>query len=131
MIANHKHEPSDLHYLQYPPAESLQRRTAGSARRQGKGIERQRQGVGNPGNQRQTQGTEDESALVSDYIRWRAPQLLLLPGLRHTTRDRLVQLAVNQAEAIDRLWRLYPEIHNEYLLNSARVEARIRTANRK
>jgi hypothetical protein len=73
----------------------------------------------------------DESALVADYIRWRAPQLLLLPGLRHTTRDRLEQLAVNQAEAVDRLWRLYPEIHNENLLNSARVEARIRTANRK
>ncbi|MEJ2692720.1 MAG: hypothetical protein P8166_06565 [Candidatus Thiodiazotropha sp.] len=74
---------------------------------------------------------ENESALVADYIRWRAPQLLLLPGLRHTTRDRLERLAANQAEAVDRLWRLYPAICNENLLNRARVEARIRTANRK
>lgn len=73
---------------------------------------------------------DDEAELIADYIRWKAPQLLLLPRLRHTTRDHLERLAVNQAEAIERLWRLYPEIRNQDLLNSARVEARIRTANR-
>ncbi len=79
---------------------------------------------------RETWPVDDEAELIADYIQWKAPQLLLLPGLRHTTRDRLERLAVNQAEAVDRLWRLYPDIHNKKLLNSARVAARIRSANR-
>lgn len=71
-----------------------------------------------------------EGRLIADYIRWKAPQLLLLPYLSQATRERLECLAVDQAEAVDRLWRLYPQIHNQALLNRARVEARIRTANR-
>jgi hypothetical protein len=71
----------------------------------------------------------EESDLISDYIDWKAPQLLMLPSLKEATRERLERLAVKQAETIDRLWRLYPEIHNQALLNSARVEAKIRTAN--
>jgi hypothetical protein len=71
----------------------------------------------------------DESDLISDYVRWKAPQLLMLPSLNEATRKRLEQLAVKQAEAVDRLWRLYPEILDQALLNSARVEAKIRTAN--
>lgn len=31
---------------------------------------------------------------------------------------------------VERLWRLYPEIHDRALLNSARIETRIRTVNR-
>ncbi len=72
----------------------------------------------------------DETDLVADYVRWQAPRLLMLPTLTPATRDRLERLAVRQAEAVDRLWRLYPQIHNQALLNRARVEARIRTANR-
>jgi hypothetical protein len=71
----------------------------------------------------------EESDLISDYIRWKAPQLLMLPSLKKATREHLERLAVKQAEAVERLWRLYPEIHNQALLNSARVEAKIRTAN--
>jgi hypothetical protein len=71
-----------------------------------------------------------DSQLIQDYLNWKSPQLLLLPGLSLETRSRLELLAVKQAEAIERLWRLYPEIHNKDLLNSARVEARIRAANR-
>ncbi len=71
----------------------------------------------------------EERDLIADYIRWKAPQLLMLPSLGEDTRERLERLAVNQAEAVERLWRLYPKIHNQALLNSARVEARIRTAN--
>ena len=71
----------------------------------------------------------DERDLIADYIRWKSPQLLMLPSLNEQTRARLERLAVQQAKEVDRLWRLYPEIHNQALLNSARVEARIRTAN--
>ena len=74
--------------------------------------------------------TENEP-LIADYIAWKAPQLLMLPDLNRTDRERLERLAVQQAETVDRLWPLYPEIHNKDLLNRARVEARIRTANRK
>jgi hypothetical protein len=69
--------------------------------------------------------------LVSDYIAWKAPQLLQLQGLSSENRERLERLAVMQAEVVERLWRLYPEIHNKDLLKSARVEARIRSSNRK
>lgn len=73
----------------------------------------------------------EELALIEDYIEWKAPQLLMLPDLSPATRNRLERLAVSQAETVDRLWRLYPQIHNQDLLNSARVEARIRSSQRK
>lgn len=71
----------------------------------------------------------DDQALIMDYLEWKAPQLLLLPGLSPTTRERLERLAVKDAVQIERYWRLYPEIHNKRLLNTARVEARIRNSN--
>jgi hypothetical protein len=71
-----------------------------------------------------------ERDLVQDYIDWKAPQLLMLPNIGDETRDRLEKMAIKQAEAVDRLWRLYPQIHNQDLLKSARVEAKIRSANR-
>lgn len=73
----------------------------------------------------------ENTPLIADYIAWKAPQFLMLPDLSSDTRVRLEQLAVDQAEQIDRYWRLYPQIHNKDLLKRARVEARIRTANRK
>lgn len=74
----------------------------------------------------------DESAdkLIAEYIRWKAPELLMLPSLSAATRDRLEREAVKQAEAVARLWRLYPQIHNQGLLKQARVEAKIRRANK-
>ncbi|MEW8049205.1 MAG: hypothetical protein AB2792_00545 [Candidatus Thiodiazotropha sp.] len=74
---------------------------------------------------------DEDRLLVADYVAWRAPQLLQLRGLSPKTRERLERIAVLQAEVIERLWRLYPEIHNKDLLNSARVEAKIRSSNRK
>jgi hypothetical protein len=68
--------------------------------------------------------------LIADYIEWKAPQLLMLPNLSPSMRNRLERLAVRQSEMVDRLWALYPQIHNKDLLNRARVEARIRLANR-
>ena len=73
--------------------------------------------------------TRDDQALIMDYLEWKAPQLLLLPGLSPPMRERLERLAVKDAVQIERLWRLYPEIHNKRLLNTARVEARIRNSN--
>jgi hypothetical protein len=71
----------------------------------------------------------ENSALIDDYIAWKAPQLLMLPYLSDSSRERLEQLAVTQPEQIDRYWTVYPEIHNNDLLKRARVEARIRSAN--
>jgi hypothetical protein len=73
----------------------------------------------------------ENTPLIADYIAWKAPQFLMLPDLSCDTRVRLERQAVDQAEQIDRYWRLYPQIHNKDLLKRARVEARIRTANRK
>jgi hypothetical protein len=79
-----------------------------------------------------TQGWQDhqERNLIQDYITWKAPQLLMLPNILDETRERLEMMAIKQAEVVDRLWRLYPQIHNHGLLKSARVEAKIRSANR-
>jgi hypothetical protein len=71
-----------------------------------------------------------ERELILDHINWKAPQLLMLPKISDETRERLEKMAIKQAEAVDRLWRLYPQIHNHDLLKSARVEAKIRSANR-
>jgi hypothetical protein len=72
---------------------------------------------------------QGERALIADYIQWKAPQLLMLPALSSSTRERLERLAVKQAMEVERLWRLYPQIHSQDLLNRARVEAKIRSAN--
>ncbi|MCG8016689.1 MAG: hypothetical protein JAY97_10775 [Candidatus Thiodiazotropha sp. 'RUGA'] len=76
-------------------------------------------------------GYDAENApLIEDYIAWKAPQFLMLPYISGECRERLEQLAVKQPEKIDRFWSLYPKIHNKDLLKRARVEARIRSANR-
>jgi hypothetical protein len=63
--------------------------------------------------------------LLTEYIKWKSPQLLQLAGLSPATREMLEAYAVQQPEKIERYWRLYPEIHNKTLLNSARVKAKI------
>jgi hypothetical protein len=72
--------------------------------------------------------TQADQALIMDYLEWKAPQLLLLPGLSSPMREMLERMAVKDALQIERFWRLYPEIHNKRLLNTARVEARIRNS---
>ncbi len=71
----------------------------------------------------------EDYRLVMDYISWKAPKILLLSGLPPSTRDMVERLAVKNSAQIERLWRLFPEIHNKTLLNKARVEARIRLSN--
>jgi hypothetical protein len=76
-------------------------------------------------------GYDAENApLITDYIAWKSPQLLMLPTLSRATRERLEQMAIDQAEQVDHYWMLYPEIVDRTRLDRARVEARIRTANR-
>ncbi len=74
--------------------------------------------------------TPQQRDLIQDYLDWKAPQLLMLPNITDKTREHLERMAFKQAEVVDRLWRLYPQIHNHDLLKSARVEAKIRSANR-
>ncbi len=71
-----------------------------------------------------------DEPLIADYIAWKSPQLLMLPDIPPDERARLEVLAVRQAQLVERFFPLYPEIHNKDLLNRARVEARIRSANR-
>jgi hypothetical protein len=67
-----------------------------------------------------------DAALARDYLEWCAPALLTLPGLCHETRQRLEQAARSQALRVDALYRLYPQIIDQGLIDAARVEAKLR-----
>ena len=66
------------------------------------------------------------SQLINDFICWLAPWLLLLPTLDAGTRRACEQHARVQPLTIARLYRLYPEILDQALIDAARVEARLR-----
>lgn len=70
-----------------------------------------------------------DRALVAEYVDWLAPYLLTLPALPDDLRARLEHAALRYALLVDALWRLYPTVLDEDLLNRARVEARLRRAN--
>ncbi len=72
---------------------------------------------------------EDQQRLCDLYIERLAPRLLMLGGLPVDVRQRLEQAARQYAFDIDRFYPLYPEIIDMELMNSARVEARMRRAN--
>ena len=61
--------------------------------------------------------------LVHDYHAWQAPWMLLLPHLDATTRSALETCACQQAEMVDKHYRLYPAIIDRPALQAARVEA--------
>ncbi len=61
--------------------------------------------------------------LVHDYHAWQAPWMLLLPQLDPATRSALEACACQQAELIQRHYRLYPEVIDRAALQAARVEA--------
>ncbi len=67
-----------------------------------------------------------DAALARDYLDWCAPALLTLPGLKQATRHRLEQAARARALEVDTLHRLYPEVIDRGLIDTARVEARLR-----
>jgi hypothetical protein len=61
--------------------------------------------------------------LVHDYHAWQAPWMLLLPHLDPATRCALETAACQQAEAIEKHYRLYPDVIDRTALQAARVEA--------
>jgi len=67
-----------------------------------------------------------QQALVQDYLDWLSPQLLTWNCLGPDDRVRLEQAACRHALALDAAYPLYPEVINQSLLDSARVEARLR-----
>lgn len=67
------------------------------------------------------------SRLVTDYICWLAPLLLMLP--LSASRRRELELSAQQRPlAVHRYYRLYPEVIDERLLNKILVEAVMRKA---
>ncbi len=63
------------------------------------------------------------------YLQRLAPRLLMMDGLPLTVRQRLEQAASDYVFEIEKFYHLYPEVVDNSLLNTARVEARLRRAN--
>ena len=61
--------------------------------------------------------------LVQDYHAWQAPWMLLLPHLDSASRSALEACACQQAESIEKHFRLYPAVIDRAALQAARVEA--------
>jgi hypothetical protein len=61
--------------------------------------------------------------LVHDYHAWQAPWMLLLPHLDTATRGALEAAACQQAETLEKHYRLYPTVIDRTALQAARVEA--------
>jgi hypothetical protein len=66
---------------------------------------------------------DDYARLVRAYLDWQAPCLLMLPSLPREERMRLEHLARQQAEAVEKHHRLYPECIDAAQIKAARVEA--------
>lgn len=64
--------------------------------------------------------------LISDFLDWQAPWLLLLPTLDAKCRCHFEQAARRQALIVEQQYRLYPEIIDNSTINTARVEALFR-----
>jgi len=67
-----------------------------------------------------------DRVLVGDYLGWQAPLLLLLPHLRHDTRERLEYAASRRATVLYQYRKLIPVIANKEIVQPALVEAVIR-----
>lgn len=70
--------------------------------------------------------SDDNTAVVDDWVQWLAPRLLTLQSLDDPTRSSLEHAARANAALIDGQFRLYPRVINNELLESARVESRLR-----
>jgi hypothetical protein len=64
--------------------------------------------------------------LVRDFVSWQAPWQLLLPSLGADARQTFEQDARVQPLKVEQQHRLYPEIIDRGVIDSARVEARLR-----
>jgi len=65
--------------------------------------------------------------LCQRYVQRQSPRLLMLHGLEHKNRLRLEQAASEHALEVARFYPMYPEIADPELMNSVRVEARMRS----
>lgn len=72
---------------------------------------------------------ERDQVLCDRYIHRLAPRLLMVHGLPHALRNELEQAACEHVFEIERFHALYPEVADQRLLTSARVQARMRRAN--
>lgn len=61
--------------------------------------------------------------LIQDYHAWQSPIMLLLPRLDDAIRTMLEAHARNNPEAIEKHYRLYPQVMDRAMLQAARVEA--------
>jgi hypothetical protein len=64
--------------------------------------------------------------LIRDFLAWQAPCLLLLQDLSVETRRRFERLARSRTLAVEKHFRLYPEVVDSEALTAARVEAALR-----
>jgi len=64
--------------------------------------------------------------LISDFLDWQAPWLLLLPTLDPENRRHFERAARKQALLVEPQYRLYPELIDNSAINTARVEALFR-----
>ncbi len=71
---------------------------------------------------------ETQSELCQRYIERQAPRLLMLHGLTTDERSRLESYCRSQAMEVARFANLYPEIIDQSLIQSLRVEAKLREA---
>ena len=69
-----------------------------------------------------------ESELCQRYLQRQAPRLLMLHGLNNADRTRLEASCRPQAMEVARFHTLYPEIVDDNLIKSLRVEAKLRAA---
>ncbi len=69
---------------------------------------------------------QEESSLVTAFINWLSPYLLLLDYLRDPQREALENIARRRALLVDKMHALYPRIVDQQSINAARVEAMLR-----
>ena len=67
-----------------------------------------------------------EQDLCQRYLRRQAPRLLMLHNLQHADRLRMEQAAQSNVVELARFYPVYPDVADTALMNTMRVEARLR-----
>ena len=67
-----------------------------------------------------------EHDLCQRYLQRQAPRLLMLHNLQHADRMRMEQAAQSNVLELARFYPVYPDIADSLLMNTMRVEARLR-----
>jgi hypothetical protein len=71
---------------------------------------------------------DEQRLLCQRYLHRQSTRLLMLHGLEHAERKRLELSAKSYPLEVERFYTLYPAIADRKLINSIRVEARLRRA---